>query len=130
MEDLVGRVLRHVPSGNAYLHVIVRGALAHAQFETIYPFRDGNRRTRRLLIPLMIAAEGFYPCICPARCIATGTTFRLALRNPRFGRRVSPFPGRIRPLHSLVRTRRMACGVLRLTMANSSSARRWFLTDP
>lgn len=61
MEDLVGRVLRYEPQGNAYLHVIVRAALAHAQLETIHPFRDGNGRTGRLLIPLMLAAEGFPP---------------------------------------------------------------------
>ncbi|NMG29651.1 Fic family protein [Aromatoleum evansii] len=61
MDDLVDRVLRYEPEGNAYLHVIVRAALAHAQFETIHPFRDGNGRTGRLLIPLMLAAEGSPP---------------------------------------------------------------------
>jgi len=61
MEDLAGRVLRYAPESNAYLHVIVRAAIAHAQFETIHPFRDGNGRTGRLLIPLMLAAEGFSP---------------------------------------------------------------------
>lgn len=130
MEDLVGRVRRYEPAGNAYLHVIVGAALSHAQFETIHPFCDGNRRIGYLLIQLMLAAEGFHPCMRPARCTASSTTFRLAFRNPRFGRRVPPFPGPIRPLHSLVRTRRTACGVLRLTMVNGSSARRWLLTDP
>lgn len=61
MENLVGRVLRSEPLGNAYLHVIVRAALAHAQFETVHPFGDGNGRIGRLLLPLMLAAEGFPP---------------------------------------------------------------------
>ncbi|WP_018991711.1 Fic family protein [Aromatoleum toluclasticum] len=61
MEDLVGRVLRSEPLGNAYLHVIVRAALAHAQFETVHPFGDGNGCIGRLLLPLMLAAEGFPP---------------------------------------------------------------------
>ena len=39
----------------------MRAALAHAQFETIHPFRDSNGRTGRLLLPLMLAAEGFPP---------------------------------------------------------------------
>jgi Fic family protein len=36
-------------------------AVAHAQFEAIHPFSDGNGRVGRLLPPLMMAAEGFPP---------------------------------------------------------------------
>ncbi|HEU0264610.1 MAG TPA: Fic/DOC family N-terminal domain-containing protein [Geobacterales bacterium] len=41
--------------------IVVRMAIAHAQFETIHPFIDGNGRVGRLLLPLMLAAEGYPP---------------------------------------------------------------------
>jgi Fic family protein len=41
--------------------LIARMAIGHAHFEAVHPFRDGNGRVGRLLLPLMMAAEGHTP---------------------------------------------------------------------
>jgi len=41
--------------------LIVRMAVGHAHFEAVHPFRDGNGRVGRLLLPLMMAAENRTP---------------------------------------------------------------------
>ena len=62
MDDL-GLLLRNpaVEEEQMVLSVVIRMAIAHAQFETIHPFNDGNGRVGRILLPLMLAAEGYPP---------------------------------------------------------------------
>lgn len=62
VEDLV-RVLQYVPPEEDFFEVplVIRLAIVHAQFETIHPFIDGNGRVGRILLPLMLAAEGYPP---------------------------------------------------------------------
>ncbi|MFQ6485468.1 Fic family protein [Brachybacterium epidermidis] len=52
MEDLMHFIARED------LPVLLHAALAHAQFETIHPFTDGNGRTGRALVHAMLHGKG------------------------------------------------------------------------
>jgi Fic family protein len=41
--------------------IVTRMAIAHAHFEAVHPFPDGNGRTGRLLLPLMLKSAGHTP---------------------------------------------------------------------
>ena len=56
-------LLKYAPAEEEqmFLSVILRMAIAHVQFESVHPFLDGNGRMGRILLPLMLAAEGYPP---------------------------------------------------------------------
>ncbi|MDI1231748.1 MAG: Fic/DOC family N-terminal domain-containing protein [Methylobacter sp.] len=62
MNDLES-FLHYTPSeeDQFVVQIVLRMAIAHAQFETIHPFIDGNGRVGRILLPLMLAAESYPP---------------------------------------------------------------------
>ena len=56
--DCMGNLEKYIHEKSKPLPLLIRAALAHVQFETIHPFLDGNGRLGRLLITLMLQAEG------------------------------------------------------------------------
>ena len=55
---------------------LVQAALAHAQFETIHPFIDGNGRTGRALIHLVLRRRGLAPRYVPPISLILATRSR------------------------------------------------------
>lgn len=53
----LSQLLQYEPDGVVEVSLLVRAAIAHAQFEAIHPYLDGNGRVGRLLLPLMFLAE-------------------------------------------------------------------------
>lgn len=58
------------------LPAIVQAALAHAQFETIHPFIDGNGRTGRALIHVVLRRRGLAPVVVPPVSLVLATWSR------------------------------------------------------
>lgn len=56
--DCMTALERFLHDENDGLPVLLRAGLAHAQFETIHPFLDGNGRLGRLLIVLLLCNAG------------------------------------------------------------------------
>jgi len=56
--DCVSELERFLHNDRDDLPVLVKAGLAHAQFETIHPFLDGNGRVGRLLITLFLCHAG------------------------------------------------------------------------
>jgi len=68
--EMLDAPLRNLEAGLQYtaseedqyaISIIVRMAVMHAHFELVHPFLDGNGRIGRILLPLMLAAEGYPP---------------------------------------------------------------------
>lgn len=54
----MGELEKFFHERHLHMQVLVKTALVHVQFETIHPFLDGNGRLGRLLITLLLCAEG------------------------------------------------------------------------
>jgi len=55
------------------LPAVAQAAIAHAQFETIHPFVDGNGRTGRALIHLILRRRGIAPRVVPPISLVLAT---------------------------------------------------------
>jgi Fic family protein len=55
--ETLGTLEKFLHDGKTTVPLLIRCGLAHAQFETIHPFLDGNGRVGRLLITLMLCEE-------------------------------------------------------------------------
>lgn len=82
MRELTHSMLQYQPREDEQtaLSVIAQVAIAHAQFETIHPYRDGNGRVGRLLMPLILAAE-HYPPLYPSGTLMRNRTGYYAALN-------------------------------------------------
>lgn len=56
--DCMGALEKFLHNDPVTTRPLLKAALAHVQFETIYPFLDGNGRLGRLLITFILCAEG------------------------------------------------------------------------
>lgn len=70
---------------DAHLHgmaasFVSRMAVGHAHFEAVHPFRDGNGRVGRLLLPLAMAADGRVPLYLSPYIEANRAAYYAALR--------------------------------------------------
>lgn len=68
IEDLVSF------SNDDSLPTVAQAAIAHAQFETIHPFGDGNGRTGRALIHLILRRRGLAPRVLPPVSLILATS--------------------------------------------------------
>lgn len=83
MRDLEQNILHYAPREDeqAELTALAQMAIAHAQFETIHPFNDGNGRTGRILMPLILAAEGLPPLYLSGMLMRNRAGYYAALKQ-------------------------------------------------
>ncbi|HET6909670.1 MAG TPA: Fic family protein [Mycobacteriales bacterium] len=75
------------------LPAVAQAAIAHAQFETIHPFVDGNGRTGRALIHLVFRRRGLTPRILPPVSLVLASRARSYINGLTAFRYVGPPTG-------------------------------------
>ena len=63
------------------LPAVAQAAIAHAQFETIHPFVDGNGRTGRALIHVILRRRGLAPSVLPPISLILATFSKQYIRG-------------------------------------------------
>jgi Fic family protein len=72
------------------LPAIAQAAIAHAQFETIHPFADGNGRTGRALIYMVLGRRGLTTRVTPPISLALATRAQDYIRGLEAGKLAAP----------------------------------------
>lgn len=104
--------------GNAPL--LDRMADAHCLFETIHPFADGNGRTGRILMLLMLRLGGIEPALCPSAVLRRSRgEYCRCLEDCRGG---DPGPFRALLRHSLEEQASASAGTLARLLAFRAEA--------
>lgn len=62
LEDAMAKWEKYVNESED--HPLIKNAVAHAEFEAIHPLNDSNGRIGRIVIPLMLCAEGVMSSPC------------------------------------------------------------------
>jgi Fic family protein len=83
MEEMAASILQYAAREDEQtaLTLLAQLAIAHAQFETIHPYHDGNGRTGRLLMPLMLAAEAYPPLYISGALLRAKSQYYAALAS-------------------------------------------------
>ncbi len=83
LPDCLGHFERFLNDEPDMTPPLLKAALAHAQFETIHPFLDGNGRLGRLLIVLQLVADGVLrePMLYPSLFFKTHRALYYELLN-------------------------------------------------
>src|SRR3546814_15647313 len=83
MDEMAASILQYAPRSDEQgeLSLVAQLAIAHPQFETIHPYHDGNGRTGRLLMPLLLAAEGYPPLYLSGALLRAKTSYYSALAS-------------------------------------------------
>jgi Fic family protein len=63
------------------LPAVVQAAIAHAQFETIHPFVDGNGRVGRCLIHVVLRRRGLAPAVVPPISVVLAANARAYIQG-------------------------------------------------
>lgn len=63
------------------LSPLVQAAIAHAQFETIHPFEDGNGRAGRALVQVLLRRRGLAPAFVPPISVSLARDKSLYIRG-------------------------------------------------
>jgi Fic family protein len=93
MVDFEQHALAYAPRDEEMfeLSLMARLSIVHAQFETIHPYADGNGRTGRLLLPLLMAAQGLPPLYVSGTLLARKPEYYSALASVQLQAEWSPW---------------------------------------